>query len=142
MVGPPHDASYSTLSPNANGHNCSNGWLCEQRWREIYNMVAFRNHVGNSELRNFWYNPQNENQIAFCRGNKGFIAFTNEGDFRNLLNVCVPPGIYCDVISGEKINGRCTGKTIVVGVFGRAYIRISGREQNGVLAIHTGSKIS
>lgn len=105
-------------------------------------MVAFRNHVGNSKLNNFWYNSHNENQIAFCRGNKGFIAFTNEGDFRSLLDVCLPPGLYCDVISGEKVNGRCTGKTVVVGIHGRAYIRILAREKNGVLAIHTGAKIN
>lgn len=105
-------------------------------------MVAFRNHVGNSQLHSFWYNPRNENQIAFCRGNKGFIAFTNDGDLRSLLDVCVPAGIYCDVISGEMVNGRCTGKTVVVGLLGKAYIRILAREQNGVLAIHTGAKIS
>lgn len=108
----------------------------------MYNMVAFRNHVGNSKLHNFWYNPRNENQIAFCRGNKGFIAFTNEGDLRALLDVCVPPGIYCDVISGEKVNEICTGKTVVVGLLGRAYISILAMERNGVLAIHTGAKIS
>lgn len=105
-------------------------------------MVAFRNHVGNSKLNNFWYNPQNENQIAFCRGNKGFIAFTNDGSLRALLDVCVPAGIYCDVISGEKINGRCTGKVVVVGLLGKAYIRILSSDTNGVLAIHTGAKIS
>lgn len=105
-------------------------------------MVAFRNHVGNSPIHNFWYNPKNENQVAFCRGNKGFIAFTNEGDLKNLLDVCVPPGIYCDVISGEMVNGRCTGKTIIVGFLRKAYIRILGREENGVLAIHVGAKIS
>lgn len=104
-------------------------------------MVAFRNHVGNSQFRNFWYNPNNENQIAFCRGNKGFIAFTNEGDLRALLDVCVPPGIYCDVISGEIVNGICTGKTVVVGFLGKAYISILAREKYGVLAIHTGAKM-
>lgn len=105
-------------------------------------MVAFRNHVGSARVENFWYNIRNENQIAFCRGKKGFIAFTNEGDLRALLNVCVPPGIYCDVISGEIVNGICTGKTVVVGMLGRAYISILQRETNGVLAIHTGAKIS
>jgi alpha-amylase len=24
---------------------CGNGWVCEHRWRQIYNMVEFRNVV-------------------------------------------------------------------------------------------------
>ena len=43
-VGPPHDSSFNTVSPsfNADG-SCGNGWICEHRWRQIYNMVEFRN---------------------------------------------------------------------------------------------------
>lgn len=43
-IGPPHDGSYNIVSPtfNADG-SCGNGWICEHRWRQIYNMVEFRN---------------------------------------------------------------------------------------------------
>jgi alpha-amylase len=43
---PPHDSSYNILSPifYSDG-TCGNGWVCEHRWRQIFNMVEFRNVV-------------------------------------------------------------------------------------------------
>ena len=52
------------------------------------------------------------------------------------LQTCLPAGTYCDIISGDKINGQCTGKTVYVGGDGRAQISISKMEDDGVLAIH------
>lgn len=67
--------------------SCGNGWICEHRWRQIYSMVAFRNQAGNSALSNWWDNGGN--QIAFCRGNAGFVAFNNEyWDLNETLQVC------------------------------------------------------
>ncbi|KAJ8865715.1 hypothetical protein PR048_033235 [Dryococelus australis] len=45
-AGPPQDGNGNIVgaSINADG-TCSNGWVCEHRWRQIYNMVAFRNQV-------------------------------------------------------------------------------------------------
>ncbi|XP_070169478.1 alpha-amylase 4N-like isoform X1 [Polyergus mexicanus] len=66
--GPPHDSAGNTLSPIINSDNtCDNGWICEHRWRQIYNMVRFRNAVNKTSINNWWDNGQN--QIAFCRGN-------------------------------------------------------------------------
>jgi len=48
----------------------------------------------------------------------------------------LPAGQYCDVISGSKSKGVCTGKTVNVGSDGRAYIQILHNEEDGVLAIH------
>jgi alpha-amylase len=45
-------------------------------------------------------------------------------------------GTYCDVISGSKSNGSCTGKSVTVGSDGMAYIQILHDEEDGVLAIH------
>ena len=52
------------------------------------------------------------------------------------LQTCLPAGTYCDVISGSKSNGVCTGKTVNVGSDGTAYIEILQHEEDGVLAIH------
>lgn len=49
---------------------------CEHRWREIFNMVSFGNVVHGTPVTNWWDNGNN--QIAFCRGNKGFVAMNNE----------------------------------------------------------------
>lgn len=43
-VGPPHDGNYDIVSPAINADDsCGSGWICEHRWRQIYNMVKFRN---------------------------------------------------------------------------------------------------
>jgi len=52
------------------------------------------------------------------------------------FQTCLPAGKYCDVISGSKSNGVCTGKTVNVGIDGRANIVIIHYEEDGVLAIH------
>ena len=49
--------------------SCGGGWICEHRWRQIYNMARFRNTAEFQPVQNWWDN--NNNQIAFSRGNKG-----------------------------------------------------------------------
>ncbi|KAA0203929.1 hypothetical protein HAZT_HAZT003499 [Hyalella azteca] len=90
---------------------------------------------------NDWWDNGN-NQIAFCRGNKGFLAINNESyDLKQTLQTCLPAGTYCDVISGNVSGGSCTGKSVTVGSDGTAYIEILTSEDDGVLAIHAQSKI-
>lgn len=84
--GPPQDHSGNIISPQFNGEGaCTNGWVCEHRWRQIYNMVAFRSFVKGTDIKNWWDNGGQ--QIAFSRGNKGFVAFSNQADFRQTLQV-------------------------------------------------------
>jgi alpha-amylase len=98
-------------------------------------MVRFRNDVGNGEVSNWWSNGSN--QIAFCRGNRGFVAFNVQGsDLNQNLQTCLSAGTYCDVISGSKSGNSCTGKSVNVGGDGRANIYIGNNEDDGVLAIH------
>lgn len=102
-------------------------------------MVGFRNAVKGTQVENFW--SGNDKQIAFCRGNKGFVAFTIGGELKGKLKACVPPGSYCDVISGEVQSGKCTGKVVKVAADGTAEIDVPANDENGILAIHVGSKI-
>jgi len=53
-----------------------------------------------------------------------------------VFQTCLPSGTYCDVISGSKSNGVCTGKAVNVGSDGTADIVILHDEEDGVLAIH------
>lgn len=142
VTGPPQDKSGSIISPSIDSKGqCNNGWVCEHRWNPIFKMVNFRNVVSGSGLNNWWDNGNN--QIAFCRGNRGFIAFNGEPrPFNTLLDTCLPPGMYCDIISGENQHGRCTGVSVNVGSDGKALINISNKGHEGVLAIHVGSKVS
>ncbi|KAF4520996.1 hypothetical protein B566_EDAN002492 [Ephemera danica] len=140
-AGPPHDLNDNILGPGFYPDDtCSNGWICEHRWRQMYNMVAFRNAVEGTVVQSWWDNGNN--QIAFCRGNRGFIAFNNEGYDMNVnLQTCLPAGTYCDVISGSKIDVTCTGKTVTVAADGTADISLNVTDEDGVLAIHVNAKL-
>lgn len=95
--------------------------------------------VHGTPVTNWWSNG--DQQISFCRGDRGFVAFTNWGDLKQRLQTCLPPGTYCDVISGGIKDGRCTGKSIVVGEDGMADVSLGGSEYDGVVAIHIHSKL-
>lgn len=140
VAGPPQDHNGNVISPSINPDGtCGNGWICEHRWRQMYNMIGFKNAVFGTSINDWWSN--NDQQIAFCRGGKGFIAFTNWGDLKQTLQTCLPAGVYCDVISGElDKNGRCTGKTVQVEGNGKAHIQLLAHEDDGVLAIHVNAK--
>lgn len=134
------DIFENIISPGFNPDNtCTNGWVCEHRWRQIYNMVEFKNAVRGTWINDWWSNG--DQQIAFCRGDRGFIAFTNWGDINGWFQTCLSGGTYCDVISGSLINGACTGKTVVVQQDGMASIVLGFNEYDGVLAIHANAKL-
>ncbi|XP_020281581.1 alpha-amylase-like [Pseudomyrmex gracilis] len=136
--GPPATSNGEIISPEILDGRCVNGWVCEHRWPQIYHMVQFRNLVKDEKLENWWSNG--ENQIAFSRGNKGFVAFTVDGDLRERLQTGLPGGTYCDVITGNLVNGNCSGKTVTVDDNGTADIEIPSNEE-GVLALHIQAKL-
>lgn len=101
----------------------------------MWSMVQFRNVVGNSPVENWW--NRGANQVAFSRGNRGFIVFNAENwDLNENIQTGLSSGTYCDVISGEKNGSSCTGKSISVGGDGVAQFSISGNSDDGVIAIH------
>lgn len=104
-------------------------------------MVGFRNTVKETDVVNWWDN--NSNQIAFARGNKGFIAFNNQNEVNldEWLFTGLPGGLYCDIISGSIIGLSCTGETIFVDDNGCSHIIIHSNAEDGVIAIHVGSKL-
>ena len=51
-------------------------------------------------------------------------------------------GKYCDIISGRKIKGKCTGKVVKVEKSGKAEIEILKDAEDGVLAIHAKVKFA
>ncbi|ESO93547.1 hypothetical protein LOTGIDRAFT_178520 [Lottia gigantea] len=137
-IGPPHNGDMSTKDVIINSDKtCGNGWSCEHRWRQIYNMVAFRNAAGFEGLTNWW--AGSDYQIAFSRGSKAFIAFNLEDwDLNTSLNTGMPSGTYCDVISGSLVEGRCTGRTVQVDSGGNANIHVSNSWEDPMVAFHVG----
>ena len=49
---------------------------------------------------------------------------------------CLSAGTYCDVISGDVVDGACSGIEVTVGDDGTAYIEILTTANDGVIAIH------
>lgn len=140
--GPPEDANNNIISPSINPDgSCGNGWVCEHRWRQITNMINFRNVCWGTPMTNWFSSGQNK--IAFGRGSCGFVAFNNEPgqDMLEVVQTGLPAGVYCDVISGEKVGSACTGKSISVLADGRASISIARDAEDGVVAIHIESRL-
>ena len=81
-------------------------WICEHRWRQITNMVKWRN-VATSDwnVANWWDNDYHS--IAFSRGNKAFVAINNDVQpIDATLKTGLPARTYCDVISGDLTSER------------------------------------
>ena len=103
-------------------------------------MNMFRNVANGEAVRNWWDN--NGQQIAFSRGNKAFLVINNENFNMDVtLQTGLPGGAYCDVISGNKVNGSCSGKTINVNNDGTAKITIGNSDEDPMVAIHADSKL-
>ena len=123
-------------------------------------MVRFRNTAQGQPVQNWWDNGSN--QIAFSRGNKGkkifavkflsslasissvaFLVINNDDDsqLNQWLPTGLPQGQYCDLISGNLDQGRCTGKTISVQGDGRAQFSISNTDVDPMVAITVDAKL-
>lgn len=137
--GPPSNRFGEIESPIIDNHEgCQHGWVCEHRWQSIANMVEFRNEVYGSGFSNWWDNKGK--QIAFSRGEKGFIVWNlDDYDIDEYMQTCLPSGTYCDVITGSKNEDRCMGNRIDVNEEGVAHIFLTAEDTNGVIAIHTGA---
>ncbi|KAI0646216.1 glycoside hydrolase [Trametes meyenii] len=126
-------------APNGGSGTCSgsggqNGWLCQHRWAAVAGMVGFRNTVGGAPMTN-WQSPQAQ-QIAFGRGQSGFVAINNaDSQWSATFNTGLPDGTYCDVISGSPSNGKCAGTSFSVSG-GSMTATVPAR---GAIAVHTGA---
>ena len=145
--GPPFNAADGSTRGPWDGQTtnpaCFNqnigGWVCEHRYRPIANMVGFRNAtLANWTVTNWWSNGNN--QIAFGRGNLGFVAINKEGGVLNrTFSTSLPAGRYCDVINGDLVNGACTGDTYTVDASGSVNLVVGAYD---AVAIHAGSRLS
>ncbi len=91
--------------------------------------------VKNKIPLNLSYQLKNSNFLAF-------IAINNDDYVLNQwLQTGLPQGQYCDIISGNLDQGRCTGKVITVQADGRTSVTISNSEEDPMIAIHLGAKL-
>jgi alpha-amylase len=178
FLGPPHNATHKTVLQPADysaaatwttrsvwvnqGGNRRNTcfddgskWMCEHRWRQIANMVGFRNAVNTNwdRVANWWTNGNR--QIAFGRGALGFVlinaqpatdpsTFGPEGN--GWIQTGLPAGRYCDVINSNITadKTRCimeNGQNVTpVTVFADGKANIPVRAMDAV-AIHVGARL-
>jgi len=119
------------------------GWVCEHRFRPIGNMVAFRGAtMGNWSVTDWWDNGNN--QIAFGRGNAGFVVINGEGGtLSRAFKTSLAAGQYCNVISGDFTpaagGGSCAGTVVTVDSSGNASITVAAYS---AAAIHVGARVS
>lgn len=84
------------------------GWQCTQRWTSIRGMIDFFNAVNGAQVTN-WQESDNNN-IAFSREKKGFLAINNTPNAKRVLyKTDLPDGEYCNVYA----TGDCS-KTVKV----------------------------
>ena len=89
--GPPSQSVYQNGSAE-----CGGAWICEHRWDSIANMVDFRNVTDGTGVSGWWDNGNN--QIAFNRGDKGFVAINREGGkLARTFSTFLPDGNYRNV---------------------------------------------
>jgi alpha-amylase len=140
--GPPSNGDGKTKSVYQDGQaNCFGEWVCEHRWRPIANMVEFRNATSSAPSVESWWSNGN-NQIAFSRGDKGFVVINREGGtLSQSLKTSLPAGAYCDVISGElsEDGSSCTGDTVMVDAEGMASVTVGAMS---AVALHAGARPS
>jgi alpha-amylase len=147
-VGPPSDGANTTrpVYESATAEPAciegpytaaSKGWVCEHRSPLVAGMVGFRKATVGAPVANVWDNGAN--QLAFSRGDKGFIVINHEATaLSQKLVTGLPAGTYCDALHGEISEGRCSGTTVEVDATGSAQVDVP---TESALALHVGQKL-
>lgn len=104
--GPPADADGNTHPVFANGvSTCGQEWVCEHQWSAIAPMVRFRNHTDGQPLTHWWSNGGN--QIAFGRGDRGFVVINRENQpLTQRFQTGLPAGKYCNILTKNPCEER------------------------------------
>lgn len=141
------NADRPTTSPYSGGVPQINVvWDFAHRWTPLANMVAFRNAAIGQAQQN-WIVGNNGNQVAFSRGNVGFVALNNSGSaWTRTFATGLPAGTYCNVINGTKnaAGTGCTADSVTVDASGNASFTVPANNSgsNPAVAIYTGQRTS
>jgi alpha-amylase len=138
-MGPPADGQGHTKDVN-----CSSGeWVCEHRWDNIAEMVAFRNYTGRQQedwtVTHWWDNGAD--QIAFGRNGKGFVVINRGGgSISKEFDTGMPAGQYCEVLHADfnPQTKTCVGVTVKVDKNGKAVFKVG---EGQAAAIYGGARV-
>jgi len=133
-------------SPYVNGVAQVNvNWDFVHRWGDIAPMVKFRS-AAHGQAQTNWVTGS-ANQIAFGRGNVGFVALNNStAAWSRSFYTGLPAGTYCNVVHGLKNAGgtACTSDSVTVDASGNAAITVpaDGGATVPAVAIYSGQTVS
>jgi alpha-amylase len=131
-AGPPQNADGTVATPTC----YQDGWRCQHDWREIENMVGFRNATAGTAVGSWWSNG--DNQIAFGRGSKGYVVLNKEGGtLSRSFQTSLPAGSYCDVTQGLPTSSGCSGRSVTVDASGQFTASVGA---GTALALHVGAR--
>jgi len=139
-MGPPSDADGNTndVTCAASLETATIGrWVCEHRDPHVLGMVAFRKAVAGTNLNHWW--DDGANAIAFSRGDKGFVAISRESvAVDTTIATGMPPGTYCDILTGGLVGAACAGTPVVVDSAGAVHVHL---EANAAVAIDAATRL-
>ncbi|PAU67482.1 type I pullulanase [Bifidobacterium criceti] len=82
-------------------------WNCQQRWTTTRGMIAFHNYVDGTAVEQ--WQDDGTNNIAFSRGDKGFVAINNSTEDKEAeYATSMPDGEYCDVYAVQDCSKTVT----------------------------------
>ncbi|HEY6156555.1 MAG TPA: alpha-amylase family protein [Gemmatimonadales bacterium] len=139
-MGPASDANGWTLPVTCASslETATDGaWVCEHRDPYIRTMVAFRKLVAGTDVNHWW--DDGANAVAFSRGAKGFVAISRESSVVDTtLATGMPPGTYCDILTGGVVAAACAGTTVAVDSTDAVHVHLAS---NTALAIDAATKL-
>ncbi|HEY9738158.1 MAG TPA: alpha amylase C-terminal domain-containing protein, partial [Trichocoleus sp.] len=140
--GPPADATGRARSVYHDGAStCFQAWVCEHRWTAIGQMVGFRNATATAPTVNSWWS-NGRNQIAFSRGNLGFVVINGEAaPLQRTFTTQLAPGRYCNVIEGglAASGQKCQGaEPLEVDEAGQVSVAVGSLD---AVALHVEAKL-
>jgi alpha-amylase len=140
------DQDRPSASPYSSGVAQINvNWDFIHRWGDIYPLVKFRSAASGQAQTN-WVTGST-NQIAFSRGNVGFVALNNSTSaWTQTFYTGLAAGTYCNIVHGVANSGAtaCASDSVTVNSTGYATITVpaDGGSTVPAVAIYTGQKIT
>ena len=107
--------------------SCTDGrWTCDHAKTGVAGMVGFHQYVGGAAKKHVY--DSRLNVLAFSRGTKGWAGFNNSTTDQALsVKTGLKKGRYCDVVTGAKVHGSCTGTVVTVDGQGRVDVTLPNR---------------
>lgn len=137
--GPPIDENLFTKPILDKDFNCSTGWLCEHRLPEVANLVHFRNTTDQDFFAKDWWSNGSD-QLAFSRGELGFVAINNSGEtLIRELQTSLPPGNYCNLTEAINSNDSNCQKTYYIDRNSRIKLQLNA--QSALVLLVTKRKV-